>query len=123
MKKRVKAGRQRHWLTFESLVVENDSDGRTVEDWVPAFDPNPTMPCEVTPIIGREFLAGSALQSKVTHKIRVRFRPGFADDGAKMRGVTKGGGLVYNIEAAIPDPDSMRRYITLLASSGVSPGN
>lgn len=120
MKKKVSAGRLRHWLSFETLIHELDSDGRTVEAWAPGFEVNHAMPCEVTPLIGREFLAGNALQSKVTHKIKVRFREGFE---ANMRGVTKGGGLVYNIEAVVPDPDSMRRYITLLASSGVSLGN
>lgn len=119
----VKAGRLRHWLAFEMLDPNGqttDSDGAHVETWVPAFVPNHVMPCEVTPISGREFLAAAALQSKVTHRIKVRFREGFA---ANMRASTERGGLVYNVEAVIPDPDSGIRYLTLLASSGVSLGN
>jgi SPP1 family predicted phage head-tail adaptor len=67
----------RHWLTFEDLVVELDSDGAQVETWVPAFEVNSRMPCEVTALSGRELLAAQAIQSKITTRLKVHYRPGF----------------------------------------------
>lgn len=113
----MRAGGLRHWLTFEDLVTGLDSDGATVEDWVPAFAVSSRMPAEVTPLSGRELIAAGGVQSKVTHRIKVRFRNGFR---ARMRAVERE--VYYNIEAVIPDPDSGFRFLTLLASSGVNAG-
>ena len=66
----------RQWLTFEELVTELDSDGAAVESWEPAFVLNPRMPCSVTPMSGRELIAARAVQSKVSVRVVVRFRPG-----------------------------------------------
>ena len=114
----MKAGTLRHWLTFEVKTVEQDSDGAQVEIWVPAFEVNHRMPCEVTELSGRELIAAQAVQSKVTARIRARYRPGFK---ATMR-ATLPNGIVYNIEAVIADPDSMRTHVTLLASQGINEG-
>lgn len=107
----------RHWLTFEQLVEDMDSDGGVVEAWVPAFDTSATMPAEVAPLSGRELIAANATQSKVTHRIRIRYREGIT---AKMRAVERE--TTYNIEAVIPDQKSGQRWLTLLASSGVNAG-
>ena len=53
----MKAGLLRDWLTFETLVSELDSDGSTVETWLPAFDPSPRVPCQITALSGRELIA------------------------------------------------------------------
>lgn len=113
------AGRLRHWLLFERLVVELDSDGAKVESWVNAFDTSPTMPCEITPLSGRELMAAQAVQSVVTHRLRVRSRPGFV---AALRARNPVSGVVYNIEAVIPDPESGIRYVTMLATVGLNAG-
>jgi SPP1 family predicted phage head-tail adaptor len=113
----MKAGRLRHWLTFETLIEQQDSDGNKVQEWVDAFDTNPRMPCEVQALSGRELIAAQAVQSRVTTRIRTRYRAGF---DAMQRAV--GGGVTYNIEAVIPDPDSRIRFVTLLASSGTNAG-
>jgi SPP1 family predicted phage head-tail adaptor len=107
----------RHWLTFETLVDEMDSDGARVVVWAPAFDTSPTMPAEVAPLSGRELIAANAVQSRVTHRIRIRYREGIT---AKMRAVERE--TVYNIEAVIPDQRSGLRYLTLLASTGTNEG-
>jgi SPP1 family predicted phage head-tail adaptor len=107
----------RHWLTFESLVEEMDSDGARTDVWAPAFDVSPTMPAEVEPLSGRELIAANAVQSRVTHRIRIRYREGIT---AEMRAVERE--TVYNIEAVIPDQDSGLRRLTLLASTGTNEG-
>ncbi len=118
----MRGGRLTHWLTFEILGPhETDSDGATVETWIPAFVAN-TLPAEVTPLSGRELIAADAIASKVTHRLRLRYRPELTTDrlAPRMRATERN--MVYNVEASIPDPDSGMRYVTLLASSGVSEG-
>lgn len=114
----MEAGRLRHWLTFERLAHELDSDGIMVESWVDAFEVNSRMPCEVVPMSGRELIAAQATQSNVSVRIRTRYREGFA---ANMR-ARRADGTVYDIQAVIPDPDSGIRFVTLLASTGVGDG-
>jgi SPP1 family predicted phage head-tail adaptor len=111
----VNAGRLRHRVTFESLTVVLDSDGAQDEAWVDAFG----MPisAEIEPLSGRELIAAQAVQSKVSVRIKVRYRTGFL---ASMRAVHRG--TIYNIEAVVPDPDSGIRGITLLCSTGVNEG-
>ena len=119
----MRGGRLTHWLTFEILGPhETDSDGATEETWIPAFVAN-TLPAEVTPMSGRELLAADAIASKVTHRLRLRYRPELTADRMAPRMRARERTMVYNIEASIPDPDSGMRYTTLLASTGVSPGN
>lgn len=113
----MQAGRLRHWLTFEAPAVDLDSDGAQVVTWGDAFAVNSRMPCEVTQLSGRELIAAQAVQSKITARIRARYRPGFAAD---MRAL--GEGVVYNIEAVVADPNTGREWVTLLASAGVNDG-
>ncbi len=117
-------GTLRHWLTFETLYSGQDSDGATTEEWVPAFSVNHRMPCQVIALSGRELIAAQAVQSKVSTRIVARYRPGFS---AVMRAwfqdpLAYPGSVVFNIEAVVPDPDSRRRFVTLLCSSGVNDG-
>ena len=114
----MRAGGLRHWLTFESQVTELDSDGAQATDWFDAFPINSRMPCELVDLSGRELIAAQAVQSRVTVRIKVRFRSGFKAD---MRARAPDGTL-YNIEAVILDPDSRRRWVTLLASTGINEG-
>lgn len=110
------AGRLRHRVTFEELVTELDSDGAQSTSWVPFGDGRP-LPAEIVAMSARELIAAQAVSSKATTRIRLRYRPGI---NASMRAVHRG--TVYNIEGVIPDPDSGRRFVTLLCSSGVNLG-
>lgn len=114
----MRAGSLRHWLTFEKLVVDTDSDGAKVESWVDAFPINSRMPFEVVDLSGRELIAAQAVQSSVTTRLRGRYRPGFEP---AMRARSPGG-QVYNIQAVILDPDSRKRYVTLPCSTGLNEG-
>lgn len=120
-----RAGRLRHWLTFEKIATESDgspivdSDGNRLESWADAFEVNARMPCEVRNLSGRELLAAQALQSRATHKIIARYRSGF---NAAQRARNALTGAIFNLEAILPDDDSGRRFITFLASSGINAG-
>ena len=114
--KPMRAGRLRHRIVFEEFTTDLDSDGAVTETWTPVFAQ--PVSAEITAISGRELIVAASVNSKVTTRIRVRYRPGFKP---ALRGIHRG--TVYNIEAVIPDPDSGIRALTLLCSSGVQDVN
>lgn len=109
------AGRLRHRVSIEALVIGLDTDGATEEQWVDQF--GKLLPAEIVALSGRELIAAQAVQSRVATRIRMRWREGIEPS---MRVVHRG--LAYNVEAVLPDPDSGRRWITLNCSSGVNAG-
>lgn len=113
------SGKLRHWLTFETPgEPEVDSDGALTEIWLDAFATSPRMPCEVVALSGRELIAAQAIASRVTTRIKTRFRPGFD----AVQRATSTDGTIYNIDAVLPDADSRIRWVTLLAHSGTDAG-
>lgn len=123
----MRAGRLRTWLTFQKRAVDIDSDGEAgqiddignrIERWEDAFAASSRMPAEVVATSGRELMAAAAAQSRVSHRITVRYRTGF---DAGMRAVDPDG-TIYNLEAIIPDRETGRNSITFLASTGVNEG-
>jgi SPP1 family predicted phage head-tail adaptor len=111
----IDAGRLRHRVSFEQMVVDLDSDGATVETWVDVF--GQPLSAEIVPLSGRELMAAQAVQSEVNTRIRLRHRPGLV---AAMRAVHRG--TVYNIQAVVPDPGSGTGWVTLMCVSGVNQG-
>ena len=97
MAKTLPAGALRHRVRFEALIVDVDSHGATVEDWIDPF--GRLISAEIAPLSGRELIAAQGLHSKVNARIRIRARSGI---GASMRAIHRE--LTYNIEAVIPDP-------------------
>jgi SPP1 family predicted phage head-tail adaptor len=112
----MQAGKLRHYVTFERLDVSFDSEGATVEEWVPLFDGR-RIPADVDAISGRELLAANALQSKVSTRIVIRYRQGLLPQDRIVYGDT-----IYSIEAIVPDPHSRRQWITLQCSDGPRQG-
>ena len=107
------AGTLRHRLQFQSLLRYIDTAGDTVEAWVTDFE----VWGSVEPLSVREFLASQAVQSQVTARVVVRYRPGIVPT---QRIVFRG--KVYNIAGALPDKDSGLEYLTIPVSEGVNPG-
>lgn len=112
----MRAGPLRQYVTVEALENEIDSDGALIETWVPAFD-GQLLAAEISPLSGRELIAAQAIQSKVTTRIRIRYRPGVLPS---MR--VRHRSTVYNIDAVIADSETLNQYITLQCLSGVSDG-
>jgi SPP1 family predicted phage head-tail adaptor len=109
------AGALRHRITLEQLQAELDSDdGITAESWA-AFAS--MIPAEITPLSGRELIAAQAVQSKVTTRIRIRWRDGVLPS---MRVLHRE--QVFNIEAAVPDAASGREWLTLFCHTGPDEG-
>ena len=114
----MRAGRLRHWLTFQRDAGQLDSDGAWEPAWLDAFVARSRMPCAIVYLQGRELLAAQAMNSKVTCRIETRYRPGFE---ASMRAVAPDGSI-YNLEAVLPDSVSGRHEVWLLASTGINEG-
>lgn len=108
----MRAGRLRHRVTIEELVVTLDSDGDQVEAWQAIAPP---LPAEIAPLSGRELIASQAVASEITTRIVMRHRPGLK---ASMR--VQHRGTVYGIKAVIPDPESGTGWVTLMCTSGVA---
>lgn len=111
----MRAGLLRHLVTIEDLVTDLDSDGATVEEWVPVYAQ--PVSAQIVDLSGRELIAAQAVQSKVSTRIVLRYRPGIR---AKMRVVHRD--VAYNIEAVIADMNSRFRQVTLLCTSGTNTG-
>jgi SPP1 family predicted phage head-tail adaptor len=110
----MEAGRLRHRITIDELIVDINSDGAQVEQWWTAHR---MVPAEISPLSGRELIAAQAVQSKVSTRIVIRYRPGIMPS---MRVAHRG--TVYNVQAVICDPASGIEWITLLCTSGVDDG-
>jgi SPP1 family predicted phage head-tail adaptor len=110
----MRAGLLRHRVYIEALTSTLDSDGATVEEWADAFG-GVALSAEIAPLSGRELISAAALQSEVTTRIRIRYRPGVLP---AMRVVHRE--TVYSIVAVIPDPVSGTSMLTLQCTSGVS---
>lgn len=76
-----------------------------------------SVPAEVVPLSGREFLQASATQNEVSARIEIRWMPGVEPN---MR--VRHDGNVYSIQAVLPDPTG-RRHLTLMVSRGVNDGD
>lgn len=112
------AGKLRHRVTLERRCTDQDSVSGDISDaWIPVAN----LWAAIEPLSAREFIEASALQSKVTARITIRFRPGVK---AAMRLVHKGrlGRMVYNIEGVLSDKESGLEYLTLPCSEGVNEG-
>lgn len=110
----MRAGKLRHFVTLESLNVEQDTDGAQIETWISEFD---NVPASIEPLSGRELLAASAVNSKAATRIVIRYLPGVMPTWRVLHRST-----VYNIESVLPDDGSGFDHITFLCSSGTNAG-
>lgn len=113
------APRLRHRVDIQALdTVEDSETGAVVEVWdsILGSSSEETLPAEIVPVSGREFIAASQQQAGVTHRITIRWR----DDVKPTMRVTHEGAF-FNIRAVLPDP-TLRRWLTLMCEQGVNDG-
>lgn len=100
----MKAGALDQRIVIERLVEGYDELGQPINTWLPIV----TTWAEVSPLVGREFLAAAALVAEVTARIRMRYRPGItAADRIVHEGTT------YGI-TSVADVHSSRRELVLM---------
>ena len=92
-------------VTIERRGDATDAYGQPLpDDWAPLA----TLWAAVEPLVGREYLAAMAVQSDVSTRVRMRYRPGVT---AGDRLVHEG--RVYGIESVV-DVRSGRRELVLM---------
>ena len=101
----LKAGNLRHSVTLQrKQQTQSPQTGALLTTWVTEA----TVWAAVEPLSAREFVAAQAVQSNVSVRITVRYRPGIT---AAMRILHDG--KVYGITGVLADKDSGREYLTL----------
>ena len=93
-------------VSVERRTTAPDELGQPVDTWIALA----TLWAAVEPVAGREFIAGGALQSQLTTKIRIRYLAGLTTADRVIHG-----GRQYNILSVI-DYRSARREIVLMCN-------
>jgi SPP1 family predicted phage head-tail adaptor len=107
------AGKLRHRVWLESQQPVTNSFGETEIQWVPFAQ----TWAAIEPLSAREYLQAEAMQSNVSARITLRWRPALK---ASMRIVHNG--TVYNPAGILADPVSGQEYVTIPCSTGVNEG-
>lgn len=76
----MRSGRLRHRLLLQRRVEAQQATGEVTWSWADVAE----VWASVEPIAGREFFAAAQVQSDITTRIRIRYRPGLHE---KMRAV------------------------------------
>ena len=104
------AGALRHRVAIDRLnTAQDETTGEMVASWVEVAA---SVPASIKPISGREFIQAAKVDSRVTARITIRYRPGMK---ATMR--VRHGETIYTIIAILPDPLSGKEWLTLLVES------
>jgi SPP1 family predicted phage head-tail adaptor len=110
------SARLRHRLTLQSKTQTQDPNtGAVVTAWQTVDE----LPAEVVPLSAREYLVGQQVDSKITTRITIRYRP---DVNTDMRLLDAQGDHIYQIEGVLGDQKSGLEYLTLPCSEGVNDG-
>lgn len=68
----INPGEFRHTITFQESSGTQDDYGELIDDWKDVI----TVKAAIYPISGKEFYAAETVNSEVTHKINMRYKPG-----------------------------------------------
>lgn len=110
----MRAGKLRHQIEIQRLEQTQDAEsGEVIQTWVRFA----STWASIEPLSAREFIAASAIQSKVSARVVIRYRAGIVPT---MRVVHMQ--RIYNIEGVLADSVSGFEYLTLPVSEGVNDG-
>ena len=91
-------------VVLERFTVGEDEVGQPIETWGPLA----TVWAAVEPLNGREFFAAGSAQSKVTTRIRIRYRPGITSGDRVNQD-----GVLHDITATINLRTSDRELVLM----------
>ncbi len=106
----MRAATLRHRVVLQSAAATADSGGGGAATW----SDDATLWASIEPIKGAERLTAQQLESRLTHRVRLRHRSGVT---TAMR--LKFGARIFNIRAVI-NPDERNRLLELLCEEGVA---
>jgi SPP1 family predicted phage head-tail adaptor len=112
----IRIGSLRHRVAIQSTSAAQTSTGSMKKsDWatIAGLD---SVPAEIVALSGKEFMAAQSMNSKVSARITIRW----CDVKPTYR--INNNGVIYNIEAILPDAHSTREYLTIMVSTGVNQG-
>lgn len=107
----MRAGRLRKRIIIEERAATQDAAGQPVGAWTTFW----ACSADVQPLSGRELLAAQAVESAVSHRVRLRYTPGIT---AAMR-INLGGGRLLNI-LAVRIRDERNRELELDCEEGLT---
>jgi SPP1 family predicted phage head-tail adaptor len=102
----------RHRVVIQSELASADGAGGYSLSW----NFIATVWASVTPLSGREILAGQRLESRITHRIRMRYR---SDITVTSSTRLSWNGRTFNIRAVI-NPGQRNRWLELLVEEGTT---
>jgi SPP1 family predicted phage head-tail adaptor len=112
----VRIGSLRHRVAIQRHNTARTSSGAVSSTGWTDVAGLESVPAAIEALSGRELIAAQAIQSKVSSRIMLRF----CDVQPAYR--INQNGVIYNIEAILPDATSTREYLTVLVSNGVNEG-
>ena len=98
----------------ERSKTQNPQTGETTVIWTTK---HADVPARVTPVSVREFIASRAMNSQITARIVIRYRP---DLTADMRILHRN--RIYNPQGWLADPDVGLEYLTAPCTEGLNDG-
>lgn len=107
-------GKLKHKITIEKKTKVSDGAGGWTETWMPFVS---NVSASIDPISGKEFFEAQQTQSSVSHKIRIRYKPGVLPS---MRVNFKG--RIFAIESVI-NWEERNRDMMLMCSEEVPVAN
>lgn len=108
--KTLSAGVLRHRVAIDRQdSTQDEATGTMTTTWAEIAA---SVPAQISPVSGREFIAAAKPGSSITARIQIRYRPNLT---AAMR--IRHGATIYQITAILPDPNSGREWLTLLVES------
>lgn len=110
----LEAGLLRHVINIQQQIQTRDNFGGVEVSWVDKF---PKTYARYEPLSGKELFANGQMQSQVTTRFTIRYRPGV---DTSQRIVFRN--RIYNIHAVVEDNVSGMEWITLHCSEGLNNG-
>ena len=111
----MRTGQLHHFITVEreTSVRATDGSGDRIKSWKKEFD----VWGDIDALSGRDYIAAKSQQSMVSHRISIRYSDiplGFDWPGCRL----ESDGVIYKINAALPDNKNGKHWITLMCESG-----
>lgn len=111
----MRTGQLNHFLTIqrENSTRATDGSGDRNKSWSNEFD----VWGDIDALSGRDYIAAKVQQNMISHRISIRYSdipPGFEWPGCRIESE----GVTYKINAALPDNQNGKQWITLMCESG-----
>jgi len=100
----MRAGLLRHQVTIQTRTDIRDGKGTAVETWSDVT----TVWGSIEPLQGKEYYDAHRENADITHRARIRYRPGVTRENRLLYG-----SRIFDIEAVL-NPDERNRELTLL---------